>query len=248
MRDTGKATWATSMRTLKKWFTSSQALLSILLVQVFATGMELLSRVILVQGTFVFALVAYRHIIAAICVAPSAIYFERGQTKKFTWKVWFWLFINALTGMTMAQGLFYYGLRDTSATYSSSFLNLIPICTFLTSIICRMETLGLQTWAAWFIAQVMLLEVFPLRAKGPTYPPMFNPLVLIFVALSEAILLGEPLGVGTLLGMVLIIVGLYSFLWGKKSATQCLPQTNVAAAEESMGSYYLIEREDMEYP
>ncbi|XP_027368428.1 WAT1-related protein At1g09380-like [Abrus precatorius] len=342
------------MGTVKEWFTSSQALLSMLLVQVFATGMQLLSRVILVQGSFICALIAYRHIVAAICVAPFALYFERGRTKKFSGKVWFWLFINALMGMTMAQGLFYYGLRDTSATYSVNFLNLIPICTFITSITCRMEKLALQTWAgkakcigaimcvggalatclykgkefylghhnhhthtavtahktymlrgtffligscfsytAWFIVQVKLLKVFPLKywgtmlaclfatiqsavfgafidsskaawklelnlqlitivysgalataatfcllswaitLKGPTYPPMFNPLALIFVAISEAIILGEPLRVGTLLGMVLIIMGLYSFLWGKQNEIQHLPQPNVSAAEVS---------------
>jgi len=35
------------------------------------------------------------------------------------------------------MGLFYYGLRDTSATYSVNFLSLVPITTFIFSIICR---------------------------------------------------------------------------------------------------------------
>ena len=35
----------------------------------------------------------------------------------------------------MALGLFYYGLRDTNATYAISFLNLIPMVTFVFSII-----------------------------------------------------------------------------------------------------------------
>ncbi|TKY56412.1 WAT1-related protein [Spatholobus suberectus] len=343
-----------SKRGLKEWFASSQALLSMLLVQGFVTGMQLLSRVILVKGSFIFSLIAYRHIVAAVCVAPFAFYFERGRTMNFTPKVWFWLFVNALMGMTLAQGLFYYGLRDTSATYAVNFLNLVPICTFLTSIICRMERLGLHTWAgrakcggamlcvggalctslykgkefylghshhgqtaaathetqmlwgtlflicsclsytAWFIVQVKLLKVFPLRywgtmiacvlatiqggiigvcidsskaawrlewnlqlvtivysgalataatfcllswaitVKGPSYPPMFNPLALIFVAFPEAIILGEPLSVGTMLGVLLIILGLYSFLWGKNNETMRMAQQpNVAAAEVS---------------
>jgi len=33
--------------------------------------------------------------------------------------------------------------------------------------------------------------------------------------------------------MVLIIIGLYYFLWGKRNEMQHLPQTNVAAAELS---------------
>ncbi|KAE9596010.1 hypothetical protein Lalb_Chr17g0344771 [Lupinus albus] len=83
---------------VKVWFRCSQAVLSMLLVQLFATGMQLLSRVILVQGTFIFALIAYRHILAALCVSPFALYFERGSAKKFNWSVWFWIFISALVG------------------------------------------------------------------------------------------------------------------------------------------------------
>ncbi|RHN65819.1 hypothetical protein MtrunA17_Chr3g0084101 [Medicago truncatula] len=64
-------------QSMKEWFISSQALLSMLLVQIFGTGIQLLSRVILVQGTFIFALNAYRQIVAAVCVAPFALYFER---------------------------------------------------------------------------------------------------------------------------------------------------------------------------
>ncbi|KAG5006711.1 hypothetical protein JHK85_025253 [Glycine max] len=59
--------------------------------------------VILVHGSFIFSLIAYCHIVAAICVAPFALYFER---------------------MTLTQGLFYYGMRDTSATYFVNFLNM----------------------------------------------------------------------------------------------------------------------------
>ncbi|TKY73995.1 WAT1-related protein [Spatholobus suberectus] len=65
------------MKIVKEWFKGSQAVLSMFLVQVFATGMQILSRVILVEGTFIFALIAYRHVVAAICVAPFAFYFER---------------------------------------------------------------------------------------------------------------------------------------------------------------------------
>ncbi|TKY73996.1 WAT1-related protein [Spatholobus suberectus] len=250
-------------------------------------------------------------------------------------------------GITLAMGLFYYGLRETSATYSVNFLNLVPIFTFIVSIILRMERLRLHTWTskvktmgailcvggalttslykgkefyivqsshhthstveasktnmlrgtlflvgsclsytAWFIVQVKLLEIFPFKywgtmltciiasiqativgicldcrkvtwslkwnlqlmtiiysgalataatfcliywaiaIKGPTYPTMFNPLALIFVAISEAILLGEPIRLGMLLGITLILMGLYSFLWGKGKETQCMLQAS----------------------
>ncbi|KAJ7959470.1 WAT1-related protein [Quillaja saponaria] len=289
-----------------------------------------------------------------VSVAPFALYFERGNAlKKLKWSVWFWLFINAFAGITLALGLYYYGLRDTSATYSTNFPNLIPIITFVASTIFRMEKLRLKTWAGrvktsgailcvagaltttlykgkafyighhsdddhshtaaeasknnwtrgtfflvgsclsyttWYMLQFELLKVFPwkywvttltciissvqatvvglcldrrksawmlgsklelltifysgalataatvcliswaIAIRGPTYPPMFNPLTLIFVAISEALILGEPIRVGTLLGMVLNIVGLYCFLWGKTKEIKRLAQKNVATA------------------
>ncbi|KAG4954791.1 hypothetical protein JHK87_040385 [Glycine soja] len=36
----------------------------------------LLSRIILVHGSFIFSLIAYRHIVVVICVDPFALYFE----------------------------------------------------------------------------------------------------------------------------------------------------------------------------
>ncbi|KHN46200.1 Auxin-induced protein 5NG4 [Glycine soja] len=68
--------------------------------------------------------------------------------------------------------------------------------------------------------------------KGPSYPPMFNPLGLIFVAFSEAIILGEPLTVGMLLGMILIMVGLYFFLWGKNNETKRMVQQPIVSIAE----------------
>ncbi|KAL5737183.1 hypothetical protein ACOSQ2_031971 [Xanthoceras sorbifolium] len=277
----------------------SQVFISMLMVQVFATGMQLLSKVVLNEGTFIFALLTYRHIVAAVCVSPFAFFFERGDSKKFTWSLLFWLFINALTGMTGATGLYYYGLRDTTATYSISFLNLIPIFTFIFSIIGRIEKLRLGTiegkfktlgailcvggalitglymgkdlihfghpkihsssitvdvserhwtrgtfllvgsvlsYATWYMVQGALstaaafcLITWVISKRGPTYPPMFNPLALIFTAFFEALIFGEPIFLGSLMGSALIIIGLYAFLWAKskeykKMVAQALAQ------------------------
>ncbi|KAK2636693.1 hypothetical protein Ddye_031485 [Dipteronia dyeriana] len=324
---------------VKKWMAWSEVFISMIMVQVFATGMQLLSKVILNQGTFIFALLTYRHVVAALCVSPFAFCFERGLSKKYTWSLLFWLFINALTGMTGAMGLYYYGLRDTTATYAINFLNLIPIFTFIFSIILRIEKLKLDTiegkfktlgailcvggalttslykgkdiihfghpkihhnstvnisqrhhwtrgtfmlvgsvmsYASWYMVQVKLLKIFPFKftltmltcmvtslqsaviglfidtskvswtlgwnlqlitivysgalataatfclitrvipKRGPTYPPMFNPLALIFTAFFEALIFGQAITLGSLLGSFFIMLGLYAFLWAKK--------------------------------
>ncbi|KAK9292596.1 hypothetical protein L1049_020570 [Liquidambar formosana] len=250
----------------------------------------------------------------------------------------------------MAMGFFYYGLRDTTATYATNFLNLIPVVTFVFSTIAGMERLGVHTgmgkikiagamlclagalttslykgkafhlghrstaqhhtkvkttkpnlkrgsfflscsvlsYAAWFIVQVKLFKVFPSKYwatmltciiasiqstviglcldrrksawqlgwnlqlvtimysgtlataasfcliswavanRGPAYPPMFNPVSLILVAILEALLFGGEIRLGSLVGMAMIIVGLYSFLWGRKNESRSLPPPNVA--------------------
>ncbi|MBA0773563.1 hypothetical protein Gotri_008831, partial [Gossypium trilobum] len=85
------------MGAMKKWLSWSQMVASMLLVQLFATGQQLLSKVILNQGTFIFSFMAYRHLVAALCVAPFAFFLERVDSKKMAWSTWVWLFINALT-------------------------------------------------------------------------------------------------------------------------------------------------------
>ncbi|VFQ93884.1 unnamed protein product [Cuscuta campestris] len=56
--------------------------------------------------------------------------------------------------------------------------------------------------------------------KGPTYPSMFNPLCLIMVAITELVFFGAGISLGSLIGMSLIILGLYLFLWGKNMEIQ----------------------------
>lgn len=61
----------------KNCFESWKALVGMLMVQAFATGLQLLTKVILADGMLIFALMTYRHIVAAVCVAPFAFILER---------------------------------------------------------------------------------------------------------------------------------------------------------------------------
>ncbi|XP_019195071.1 PREDICTED: WAT1-related protein At5g64700-like isoform X2 [Ipomoea nil] len=98
-------------------------LLGMLFVQAVAAGLQLLSKVILGQGTFVYALMTYRHIVATFCVAPFAFTWERESLKKLNLSVVMWLFLVSLSGICMAMGFFYLGLRDTTATVEKLRLN-----------------------------------------------------------------------------------------------------------------------------
>uniref|UniRef100_A0A6N2MD07 WAT1-related protein n=1 Tax=Salix viminalis TaxID=40686 RepID=A0A6N2MD07_SALVM len=60
------------------------------------------------------------------------------------------------------------------------------------------------TLMAWCIAK-----------RGPLYVAIFNPLMLLVVALAGSLVFQEKLHLGSILGGVLIIAGLYTVLWGK---------------------------------
>ncbi|XP_057792127.1 WAT1-related protein At1g09380 [Salvia miltiorrhiza] len=61
-----------------------------------------------------------------------------------------------------------------------------------------------------------------IERKGPLYVSVFSPLLLVIVAVLSWALLDEKLYVGTVVGSVLIVLGLYGVLWGKKREASCV--------------------------
>jgi len=59
------------------------------------------------------------------------------------------------------------------------------------------------------------LQAWVIEKKGPVFLAMSTPLALIMTMFSSAILLGEIISLGSLLGGLLLVGGLYSVLWGK---------------------------------
>ncbi|XP_060186573.1 WAT1-related protein At1g25270-like [Lycium barbarum] len=62
---------------------------------------------------------------------------------------------------------------------------------------------------------VVILMTWCSQKRGPLFVSVFNPLILLFVALASSLLLDETLYLGSILGGFLIIMGLYVVLWGK---------------------------------
>uniref|UniRef100_A0A5B6YMU3 WAT1-related protein n=1 Tax=Davidia involucrata TaxID=16924 RepID=A0A5B6YMU3_DAVIN len=54
-----------------------------------------------------------------------------------------------------------------------------------------------------------------MQKRGPVFVTAFSPLMMIIVAIMGSFILAEKIYVGGVLGAVLIVVGLYSVLWGK---------------------------------
>ncbi|RCV14766.1 hypothetical protein SETIT_3G004300v2 [Setaria italica] len=333
--------------------------LSMVAVQVIVVGMLLLSKLTLSAGMSPFVILVYRNMIAAAAVAPLAVYFEREIWKEINWSVCCWIFANAAFGDVLAMGLYFYGLRTTSAAYSSIFLNLIPIATFVTAIVLRAENLALGQWpgkmkllgallcvggtmlvsllkgpplhlwptnllgysqapaanatgahhnmvvgtlwlcgscmsyALYFIVQERLVKVFPstywmtsltslvgsiqalvvgvflvrdraewklhwnlelltvvysgvlntglaflllswvIRRSGPIYPTMFNSVCLVMTTVLDSVLLGTQIYLGSVLGTVIIVVGMYAFLWGKGTELKRAAMAKASPTQEA---------------
>ncbi|PIN07737.1 hypothetical protein CDL12_19689 [Handroanthus impetiginosus] len=63
---------------------------------------------------------------------------------------------------------------------------------------------------------VTFFQLWCTEAKGPVFMTMFNPLSTLLVALLAYFVLGEKLYVGSILGGITVVVGLYLLLWGKE--------------------------------
>ncbi|KAL0700025.1 hypothetical protein Bca4012_056147 [Brassica carinata] len=64
-------------------------------------------------------------------------------------------------------------------------------------------------------ALVVTLITISSRLRGPLFVAIFNPLMLVIVSLVGVFFLDEKLYLGSVLGAILIVCGLYVVLWGK---------------------------------
>ncbi|KAL1309908.1 hypothetical protein HN51_052642 [Arachis hypogaea] len=69
---------------------------------------------------------------------------------------------------------------------------------------------GIVSSAIAYYAQGLVLQ-----SKGPVFLTAFNPLCMIIVSVLGYFLLSETLHLGSIIGAIIIAVGLYSVVWGK---------------------------------
>ncbi|KAL6885454.1 hypothetical protein ACP4OV_010233 [Aristida adscensionis] len=141
---------------------------AMVVVQLFISGMILLSKLAIGDGMFIFTLLAYRSIFGAAFILPIALIFESGKVegdglaglpmdirqRVHRGKVEG----DGLAGLPMdilqrvhryavPMSLYYYGLQDTTPSYAVIFLNIIPLMTFIMSLTFRIEPLHFGTIA-----------------------------------------------------------------------------------------------------
>lgn len=79
---------------------------------------------------------------------------------------------------------------------------------------------------------VIFIQLWCTEKKGPVFVTMFNPLSTLLVAILAYFALGEKLYLGSIVGGVTVIFGLYLLLWGKENDLEapvtgnkkCIPQ------------------------
>ncbi|XP_019161041.1 PREDICTED: WAT1-related protein At3g30340-like isoform X1 [Ipomoea nil] len=58
------------------------------------------------------------------------------------------------------------------------------------------------------------------KQKGPVFTSAFSPFIQIFAAILDVFLLHEQIHLGSILGSILVVIGLYILLWGKCKETE----------------------------
>lgn len=75
--------------------------------------------------------------------------------------------------------------------------------------------------ALWAVSSLLLPSFWQcISKKGPVFAAMFCPLLLIIVGLFSAFFFAERLHLGSFIGALIIVLGLYVVLWGKSKDTE----------------------------
>ncbi|XP_020573258.1 WAT1-related protein At2g37460-like [Phalaenopsis equestris] len=307
---------------------------------------SIIATATLKRGMNHFVLVVYRNAVAAVVLAPFAFWFERKRRPKLTPMTFLMIVGLAIMEPVIDQNFYYMGNKLTSASFTSSFYNILPAVTFIIALILRMEKLKLRqrrsqakligtvvtvagaalmilyrgpivnsiwsksetlhntqgvdqvghgggtnlvsgtfmllistvAWSSFLILQNKTLEVYPvelslsvwicaigvvlntvialvmergraqpwiigfdlrllsavytgiicsgvtyyvqgkvMKERGPVFVTAFNPLSMIFTSAMGAIILAEEISLGRILGAIVIMIGLYSLIWGKSN-------------------------------
>ncbi|GLJ54478.1 hypothetical protein SUGI_1170090 [Cryptomeria japonica] len=132
-----------------------------------------------------------------------------------SWAVWF--ILQAKIG------------QKYSVPYSSTTLMCFSVSIQSAVLVLAFEGTHPSVWAmGWdirlltslysgIVASAMAFSIMAwcIRKRGPVFVSNFNPLQLIMVAIMGSISLDEKLHLGSVIGSVVIVVGLYAVLWGK---------------------------------
>ncbi|XP_038886451.1 WAT1-related protein At4g08290-like [Benincasa hispida] len=75
-----------------------------------------------------------------------------------------------------------------------------------------------------------------MKTRGPVFVTAFNPLCMIVVTIISSIVLAEKIHLGSVIGAIIIAIGLYSVVWGKSKdySTAAVPELPITASQLSV--------------
>ncbi|KAL9234599.1 hypothetical protein vseg_009454 [Gypsophila vaccaria] len=124
-----------------KW----KPILVILVVYFVLAVLNIFFKKVLNEGESQLVIVSYRLIVGAVFLMPIAYFSERKSGCKLTLPILCYLFFSALMGATLTQYLFLIGIKYTSAAFSTAFINMTPVLTFLLALPLRQEDVDLRS-------------------------------------------------------------------------------------------------------
>ncbi|KAL6643269.1 hypothetical protein ACP70R_021450 [Stipagrostis hirtigluma subsp. patula] len=75
------------------------------------------------------------------------------------------------------------------------------------------------------------MQAWCLEMKGPVFLAAWSPLVFVLTTFCSSLFLGEIVHLGSIVGGILLVCGLYSLLWGKNKESKTTPRSRVNAIE-----------------
>ncbi|GJN39996.1 hypothetical protein PR202_gb29156 [Eleusine coracana subsp. coracana] len=191
-------------------------------------GMLLVSVVSLRQGMSHYVLVVYRNGVAAIVMAPFALWFERMERIKIKERrsqakiAGTAITVCGALLMILVKGpivMFPWSKHVSHAVSDSSVHNSGH---WLLGII--MILLSCFSWSGFFILQGVIcsgvayyVQGIVIKERGPVFVTAFSPLCMIIVTMLGSVILSEVITLGRLIGAIIIVVRLYALIWGKNT-------------------------------
>ncbi|XP_010530196.2 PREDICTED: WAT1-related protein At4g08300-like [Tarenaya hassleriana] len=119
-------------------------ILAIISLQFGYAGMYIITMVSFNHGMNHWVLATYRHVVATVVMTPFALVIERKIRPKMTLPIFLRILALGVLEPVMDQNLYYMGMKATSATYTSAFVNALPAVTFIMAVIFRLETVNMK--------------------------------------------------------------------------------------------------------
>ncbi|CAM8951063.1 unnamed protein product [Rhodiola kirilowii] len=92
------------------------------------------------------------------------------------------------------------------------------------------------------------LQSYVIEKKGPVFFSLTTPLCLIITVTGSTVILGEVLTLGSIIGAILLVIGLYSVLWGKNRDPKLIASKieieNISEDENEKSKHNEIENEN----